>query len=166
MKVLPVKPLTKEAFDKYGSFTSPYCQEEYCFDGGFFRFHRDAVQQNLTRESVVSYSVCEVRENPACLTSLEFHDYCEELIMPLDGDVVMFVAPAVGGADCPVEEIEAFFVPCGTYVRVRCGVWHGIPFKTKEGTMHILCALPERTYRKDCFETDLYSQEITVDWNN
>jgi ureidoglycolate hydrolase len=163
LKTLSVLPLTKEAFEKYGSYTSPFCQKDYCFDGGFFRFHRDAIQQNLSRESVVSYSVCEVLENPSHLVSLEFHDNCEELIMPLDGDMVMVVGPAVNSTDCPVDQLEAFFVPCGTYVKVRCGVWHGIPFKTNDNPLHILCALPERTYRKDCFETDLQTQEMTVD---
>ena len=164
MKVLPVTPLTKEAFEKYGSYTSPYCDAEYAFDGGFFRFHRDAIRQNLARESVVSYSVCEVCENPECLTALEFHDYCEELIMPLDSDVIMVVGPAVGGTECPVDELRAFLIPCGTYVKVYCGVWHGIPFKLSKDTSHILCALPERTYRKDCIEVDLREKGITVDF--
>ena len=163
MGVLPVSQLTKEAFEKYGSYTSPFCGEEYFFDGGFFRFHRDAIQQNLSRESIVSFSVCEVLENPNCLTALEFHDYCEELIMPLDGDMIMVVGPAVGAAECPVDQLQAFYVPKGTYVRMHCGVWHGIPFKLCEGTLHILCALPERTYRKDCIEVDLRDQQITVE---
>jgi len=162
MKTLIAKPLTKEAFEKYGSFTSPYCDDEYYFDGGCFRFHRDAIQQNLSRESVVSFSICEVRENPEYLNSLEFHDYCEEMIMPLDADVLMVVGPAVGGSECPIDELEAFYVPKGTYVCVDCGVWHGIPFKLCDETMHILCALPERTYRKDCYEVALSEKQITV----
>jgi ureidoglycolate hydrolase len=144
------KPLTAEAFRKYGRFSGAFGEGEYYFDLGCCHFHRDMIQQNLSRESVVSYSICHSFKRPAEVDWLEYHDYTEETIMPIDSGVVMCVAPAVQGSACPKDEVEAFFVEAGTIVTIRPGVWHGIPFVNgAREDAHILCVLPERTYAKD-----------------
>jgi ureidoglycolate lyase len=150
MITVQAKPISAEAFAKYGRVAGAFGKGEYFFDLGSCHFHRDMIQQNLSRETVVSYSVCHAFKRPMLIDWLEYHDYTEEAIMPLDSDVIMCVAPAVQGRACPKEEIEAFIVKVGSVVTCRPGVWHGIPFiRGSAKDAHILCVLPERTYEKD-----------------
>ncbi|MDR2164027.1 MAG: ureidoglycolate lyase [Clostridiales Family XIII bacterium] len=152
MITVNAKPISPEAFAKYGRVSDALGKGEYYFDLGSCHFHRDMIQQNLSRETVVSYSICHAFKRPMLIDWLEYHNYTEETIMPIDSDVIACFAPAIQGQSCPKEEIEAFIVKAGAIVTCRPGVWHGIPFiKGGAKDAHILCVLPERTYEKDGF---------------
>ena len=75
--------------------------------------------------------------------------------MPLDGDILMHVAPAVPDDQPPVDQIEVFHVPKGTMVVINPGVWHQAAFPFNCESVNILCILPERTYAIDCHLRDL-----------
>ena len=70
--------------------------------------------------------------------------------MAIDGDMVIHVGPATPKDVIPLEEIEAFRIPKGTFVSLRPGVWHGGPFTTTDKPVSVLIVLPERTYANDC----------------
>ena len=70
--------------------------------------------------------------------------------MPLDETVYIYVASANGGDKVPVEQIEVFKVPRGTFVALRRGVWHHAPFTVGNKAANVLVVLPERTYIVDC----------------
>lgn len=150
MRTVKVKKLTRDAFNKYGQFSGAFAEGEYFFDGGYFKFYRDMIQQKLVRETTVSYSLARIEKREPLLESLEYHDYCEEMILPLNSDLLMCVAPATGGTEAPLDEVECFYIPAGTFIGVKAGVWHGMPFATGEAPADVLCMLPERTYMKDC----------------
>jgi len=84
----------------------------------------------------------------------EYHDTCCEVVMPLDGDVLMHVAPAVPEREFPFDLAEVFFVPKGTLCCLRPGVWHHAPYAfgglVGQPVVNCLIALPERTYMNDC----------------
>jgi len=85
----------------------------------------------------------------------EYHNYCNETVLPIDGDVIIFVAPAVPGSDFPTDQVEAFKVPQGTLVTVRPGVWHHAPFSIDGNLVNCIVILPERTYENDCVVVEL-----------
>jgi ureidoglycolate lyase len=118
-------------------------------------FFRDMVQQNIGCETNVSYSACVVEERPRIIDCIEMHNNCHETIICLDGDYLIHVAPASASGEVPYDEIEVFLLPKGTIMNVKAGVWHQAGFPYGCGKVHILCALPERTYAKDCFVVNI-----------
>jgi len=150
MRKAGIKKLSKEAFSRYGSYASIMEPEGDYMGGGSVTFYRDMVQQSLGCASRVSYSACVIKKRDNIIDCTEAHDYCHETIICLDGDYLMHVAPATGKGDVPFDDIEVFLIPKGTVVNVNAGVWHQAGFPYKCDVVHILCALPERTYATDC----------------
>jgi ureidoglycolate hydrolase len=151
MRKIGIRRLTTEAFARYGSFASILEPQGDKLGAPPVEFYRDMVQQSLGRATQVSYSACVVdARNPRIIDVAEYHDYCHETIICLDGDYLMHVAPACGKDEMPYDNIEVFLVPRGTVVNVRAGVWHAAGFPYKCDKVHIMCALPERTYATDC----------------
>jgi ureidoglycolate lyase len=151
MKKTGIRKLTAEAFARYGSYASILEPSGDKLGAPPVEFYRDMVQQNLGRATQVSYSACVVdAKQPRIIDCVEYHDYCGEAIICLDGDYLMHVAPACGKDDLPYDSIEVFLLPRGTVVYVKPGVWHQAGFPYGCDQVHILCALPERTYVTDC----------------
>jgi ureidoglycolate lyase len=164
MREISCKKLSVEAFSRFGSFAdmikpesnSPasitLCQSP-------IEFFRDMLQSGLGLDSVASFGVCRVSPRPNVIDASEYHDGACEAMMPIDGDVVMAVAPAVAGSEFPGHAAEAYLVPRGTMVVVRPGVWHHGPFTIGGDTVSCLIALPERLYARDCVEKKLAENE-------
>lgn len=166
MRQIKFKELNLEDFQLYGSFTDMLAPDGYCFEGAGFRFYRDCTQQYLGTGAQASFSLCEVQERPFVIDCSEYHNYCAEAILPLDGDILMHVGPAVSSESPPLDEIEVFRVPKGTLVVVKPGVWHHAAFAFQCQKVNILCILPERTYMNDCHVRELEGDdrlEIVLD---
>lgn len=150
MREIKVKALTLEDFKGYGTFRClPEENEPHIQVRDRVRFYRDLCGVNLGTEQTVSFSVCRMGRRPLIIDNMEYHNRCQEGIMPLDDDVIIFVAPATTGY-LPIDEVEAFLVPKHTMVVLNSGVWHFSPYLCKEEAGHILILLPERTYVNDC----------------
>lgn len=163
MKKIKIKKLTPEAFARYGSYASILDPKGDKLGVPPVEFYRDMVQQSLGCETNVSYSACVVEDRQHIIDCIEMHNTCHETIICLDGDYLMHVAPASGAGEVPYDEIEVFLLPKGTVISVKAGVWHQAGFPYKCGKVHILCALPERTYAKDCFVVNIpKEQQIEV----
>ena len=53
----------------------------------------------------------------------------EVITLPLDNDILLQVAPATGNNDpLPLDKMRVFFVPKGTAITIKPGVWHWGPF--------------------------------------
>lgn len=113
-------------------------------------FFRDLVQSGIGRDTTVSFGVCRVARRAPVIDASEYHDGSCETVLPLDGDVLMHVAPATPGDRFPAEQVEVFLVPKGTVVVLRPGVWHHAPFTIETERVSCLIALPERLYARDC----------------
>jgi ureidoglycolate lyase len=150
MRKVGIKKLSKDAFERYGSYASIMEPEGDFIGSSPVIFYRDMFQQSLGCASRVSYSACIVEQRPNVIDCTESHDYCHETIICLDGDYLMHVAPASQKGNVPFDDIEVFLIPKGTAVSVKAGVWHQAGFPYKCDVVHILCALPERTYAVDC----------------
>lgn len=163
MKKIKIKKLTPEAFARYGSYASILSPKGDKLGAPPVEFYRDMVQQSLGCATNVSYSACVVEDRPHIIDCIEIHNSCHEAIICLDGDYLMHVAPACGTGEVPFGEIEVFLLPKGTAVSVKAGVWHQAGFPYKCNKVHILCALPERTYVTDCYVVNIpKEQQIEV----
>ena len=148
---LKYKELSREEFKIFGFFIDMADPEGIKFGNEDFQFYRDLMQQNLGQARTASFSMCHLKKQESLvIKSSEYHNYCEEAIMPLDGDILMAFGPAVPDDIVPVEQFELFRIPKNTLVSINCGVWHHIPFTFKCDSVNILVVLPERTYKNDC----------------
>ena len=150
MKEIAWKKLTLAEFAKYGSYAGMIDPSAPKLGAEPIEFYRDMVQSGLGAVPVASYGVCRVVKRPFVMDVSEYHDTCCETVLPLDGDVLMHVAPAVPEKEFPFDQAEVFLVPRGTLVCLRPGVWHHAPYAWRCDRVNCLIVLPERTYNNDC----------------
>lgn len=150
MKKVIVQKLSREHFEKYGSFHNMINPQTEVLAKGTVEFHRDIAKMTLGMCNQPSFSVTHIENRPYIVEKLEYHDRTGETFMPLDSDVIIHLAPASKPADIPDENIEAFLVPKGTLVVIHPGVWHQAPYVYGEKEANVLVVLPERTYANDC----------------
>ena len=150
MKEIVWKKLSRETFAKYGSYASMIDPATPKIGAEPIEFFRDMVQSGLGAVPAASFGVCRVVKRPFVMDVSEFHDTTCETVLPLDGDVLMHVAPAVPEGEFPYDQAEVFLVPRGTLVSLRPGVWHHAPYAYGCERVNCLVVLPERTYKNDC----------------
>jgi ureidoglycolate lyase len=149
-KYLYVEALSRESFNPFGSFQAVSC-EGSVFTGEYpIRFYRDLAVQT-TDSTSLGWSICQVKPREFAIDTAEFHSRTSEGLMPLNGDMLFFVAPAVpAGHPFPVDKVRVFHVPQYTTIIIRPGVWHHAPFAINSEILNVLVLLPERTYANDC----------------
>jgi ureidoglycolate lyase len=150
MKEITARPLSMEAFAKFGSYANMLNPSAPKLGAEPIEFYRDMVQSQLGLSPVASFGVCRVVKRPFVMDVSEYHNGCCEAVLPLDGDILMHVAPAVPEGEFPFEQAEVFLVPKGTLCCLRPGVWHHAPYAVRTEVVNCLVVLPERTYRNDC----------------
>ena len=150
MRKVKAKELTREDFSVYGTFAQLINPETVRIGDEPIEFFRDMIRLDLGIDTKASFSVCRVLKRPPVVDLIEYHDGCGEGILPLDTDILIHVAPATPRGEIPLDRIEAFRVPRGTFVSLSRGVWHHAPFALDGGVANVLIVLPERTYATDC----------------
>ena len=127
MRKLNAKPLTADAFRKYGTYSRMINPDGERLGPPPVEFYRDLVHVNLG-SGIPCASVTRVSPRPMIAEKFEYHTATAEAFMPIDGDVIIHIAPAGKAAAVPYDKIEAFSVPKGTMVMMHAGVWHAAPF--------------------------------------
>lgn len=150
MRKIRVRELSRDAFDVYGSYGQLINPDTEKIGEEPIEFFRDMLQLNLGSVPTASISVCRVCRRPFVIDTVEYHDGSSEGILPLDGEVVIHVAPATPPGQIPLERFEAFRVPAGTFVALHPGVWHHAPYALGREVVNVLIVLPERAYALDC----------------
>jgi ureidoglycolate lyase len=150
MHKLNITPLTLETFRPFGSFANLINPSTVKIGTEPVEFYRDMARLDLGQNTAASFSTCRVTTRPLIVTDLEYHTYCGEGILPLDGDILQPVAPATANGDLPWDRIEVFRVPKGTIVTLNAGVWHCGPYAYQSEVANVLIVLPERVYANDC----------------
>ena len=128
-------------------------------DGKTVDFYRDVLPLRLGQDTVASFSLCQSFPREPLVDAVEYHTSTEEAILPLDADIVMVFGPATAGASVPLEKLRAYRIPRGTMVILKAGSWHSGPHVMGSAAVHILVALPDRTYVKDCIVRQLGGAE-------
>lgn len=155
MKTVKVQQLSREKFSRYGTYANminPVADATGAKDAEIV-FYRDMVQQTLSDSP--SFSTCFMRPREMKITVGEYHDFTCEVSMPLDNDALVWVAPAGAVKEVPVDDIEVFYVPKGTMLSLRPGVWHHAAFSVNDKNLNVLIVLPERCYATDCFVAEI-----------
>ena len=150
MRRIDVKRLSVDAFAPYGIYVQTINPKACKIGEEPIEFFRDMAPVSLGGAGQASISVCRVGKRPPIIDVTEYHSKCAEGNLPIDGDVVMHVGPATPPGEVPLDRIEAFLVPRGTFVTLRPGVWHHAPFALDARHANTLVVLPERTYAVDC----------------
>lgn len=150
MRTIQAKPLSPESFRKYGVYQNLLDDASMgCNSVNPAGFFPDLITLNFgttTLPSVCCCSVTKIEKN--IIRSMEAHQYTCEGLLPIDADVIIFVGtlPPTG---LTTETLEAFLVPKGTFVKLNPLIVHGTQYCVDTPQAHILCMLPERTFRND-----------------
>jgi ureidoglycolate lyase len=150
MKELRYQKLSIEGFAKFGSYANMINPSGPHLGSEPIEFYRDMLQSGLGQDTLASFGICRVTKRPFVMDVSEFHDLSCEAVLPLDGDILMHVAPAGPEKEFPFDLAEVFLVPQGTLAVLRPGVWHHAPYAFQCDCVNCLIVLPERTYVRDC----------------
>ncbi len=157
MRQIHVEPLTNEAFAPFGQFYPMENPQGYALCGELHRFFPDRV--NADSNHRVGYSPILVKK-PAkmVITQQEYHTTTWEMILPMNDDMILHVAPASAGT--PVTELaKAFLVPKHTLVKMNAAIWHLAPLPANADELAAMIILPECTYANDCTVVDLTPEQ-------
>lgn len=150
-----INELCMEKFSKYGTYSNVLNPKGVKFGEEPVEFYRDIIKLPLGNSNLASFSLCRLLKRPLIIDASEYHNYTGEMIIPLDGDILMHVGPATSNAVVPVEDIEIFRIPKGVVVCINPGVWHYSAFVYRCNIVNILVTLPERTYMNDCYVVEI-----------
>ena len=148
MKKIKVMPITRDAFAPFGEFYDMANPDGYALCGAIHKFYPDRLTTSCGGRLAFSPLVVK-RPDRMVITEQEYHTTTEELIFPIDDDMILHVAPASGGA-IVTDFAEAFLVPKGTLVKLKAAIWHLAPLPATKEQLTALIILPECTYANDC----------------
>jgi len=161
MRKEKVRELALESFARYGSFANMVNPQAEKLGAEPIEFYRDMAQLDLGSRTIASFSTCRVCKRPPVVDVTEFHNGTAEGVLPLDADILIHVGPATPVGEVPLDRIEIFRVPKGTFVSLHPGVWHHAPFAYNTDVANVLIVLPERTYAIDCHVTEIPEKDRT-----
>ncbi len=157
MRQIFVEPITNEAFAPFGQFYTMDQPQGHALCGELHRFFPDRINADSIHR--VGYSPILVKK-PAkmVITQQEYHTTTWEMILPMNDDMILHVAPASAGT--PVtEQAKAFLVPKHTLVKMNAAIWHLAPLPANADELAAMIILPECTYANDCTVVDLTPEQ-------
>ena len=157
MRKIQVQPLTHEDFAPFGQFYPMEQPQGYALCGELHQFFPDRLTADSTHR--VGYSPILVKKpEKMVITQQEYHTTTWEMILPMDDDMILHVAPASAGT--PVTHLaKAFLVPKHTLVKMNAAIWHLAPLPATKEQLTAMIILPECTYANDCTVVDLKPEE-------
>ena len=157
MRTVKVEALTHEAFAPFGQFYTMDAPQGYALCGEIHQFFPDRMAADCQHR--VGYSPILVNKpEKMIVTQQEYHTTTWEMILPMNDDMILHVAPASAGA--PVGHLSrAFLVPKHTLVKMNAAIWHLAPLPANVQQLAAMIILPECTYANDCTVVDLKPEE-------
>ncbi len=157
MKKFKAKKITVQDFAPYGQVYNMSEPQGYALQGEIHRFFPD----RLTSSSVTELGFSPIlvkKPDEMKITAVEYHNTTPEIILPLNDDMIIHVAPASAGT--PVTDLtEAFIVPKNTLVKINTAIWHLAPLPVNAQELCAMIVLPVCTYANDCTVVDLKEDE-------
>jgi len=157
MRQIKVEALTHEAFAPFGQFYPMEQPQGYALCGELHQFFPDRLTADCNHR--VGYSPILVKKpEKMVITQQEYHTTTWEMILPMDDDMILHVAPASAGT--PVSHlVKAFLVPKHTLVKMNAAIWHLAPLPAFKEQLTAMIILPECTYANDCTVVNLTADE-------
>ena len=157
MRQIKVEALTHEAFAPFGQFYLMEQPKGYALCGAIHQFFPDRLTADC--QNRVGYSPILVKKlEKMIITQQEYHTTTWEMILPMDDDMILHVAPASAGT--PVTHLaKAFLVPKHTLVKMNAAIWHLAPLPATKEQLTAMIILPECTYANDCTVVDLTDEQ-------
>lgn len=157
MRQIKIENLTHEAFAPFGQFYTMDKPQGYALCGEIHRFFPDRMTASAFHN--VGYSPILVKKPEKMLiTAVEYHTTTWEMILPMNDDMIIHVAPASAGTPVP-DETRAFLVPAHTLIKMNAGIWHLAPLPANADELAAMIILPECTYANDCTVVNLKPEE-------
>lgn len=157
MRQVKVIPLSYEDFAPYGRFYTMDKPKGYALCGELHQFFPDRLTADCGHR--VGYSPILVKKpERMIITQQEYHTTTWEMILPLNDDMILHVAPASAGIPVP-HMVQAFLVPKNTLVMMNAAIWHLAPLPAAEEELTAMIILPECTYANDCTVVDLPDEQ-------
>lgn len=157
MRTIKLEKLTREAFAPFGAYYDMEHPDGYPLTGELHCFYPDKLTGYYGGQ--VAFSPLVVRKPAQMLvTAVEYHTTTCEVLMPLNDDMILHVAPPSAGKPVP-DYTHAFLVPRHTAVKLNACVWHLAPLPANEAELTTLVVLPECTYINDCTVVELAPDE-------
>ena len=146
MYTIKAKQLTAEAFRKYGTYQNLLDNEEMKKNSIFpENFFADLVTLDFGTSTLPTISICHVKKQEKNIVAfLEAHKFTCEGLLPLDGDVIIFVGSPMG---------DKFSV------KLNPLIVHGTQYPVNSEEVHIVCMLPGRTFKNDMIPQPLSDEE-------
>ena len=153
MRTIKAVPISNENFAPFGQFYTMDQPKGYALCGELHQFFPDRL--NADSNHRLGYSPIIVKKpEKMVITAQEYHTTTWEMIMPLDDDMILHVAPASAGT--PVTDMaQAFIVPKHTLVKMNAAIWHLAPLPANNDHLTAMIVLPECTYANDCTVVEL-----------
>ena len=157
MRQVKAVPITNENFAPFGQFYPMAEPKGYALCGEIHRFFPD--RMTAASRYNIGYSPILVKKpEKMIVTQQEYHTSTWEMILPMNDDMVIHVAPASAGT--PVgDHAQAFIVPKNTLVKINAAIWHLAPLPVNAQELAAMIILPECTYANDCTVVDLKPEE-------
>ena len=137
-EVLPVEPLTRDAFVPYGDVIEFAGSAHYPINGGMAeRYHALAGVElgGGHARAVISLVQSKKFDMPRRLDHMEFHPHGSQAFIPLDDTPFIVVVAATG--ETP-REPRAFVTDGGQGINYRAGTWHHVLLTPYAG-MRFVC---------------------------
>lgn len=157
MRKIEAVAITHENFALFGQFYSMENPNGYALCGELHQFFPDRITADAEHRLGLSPIIVKKPEKMT-VTQQEYHTKTWELILPLDDDMIIHVAPASGG-DPVAQYAQAFIVPKHTLVKLNAAIWHYAPLPVNNEKLTAMIILPERTYADDCTVVDLPQEQ-------
>ena len=157
MRTVKVETLTHDAFAAFGDFYTMDQPQGYALCGEIHKFFPDRL--SAQSNTALGFSPILVKKpEKMIITQQEYHTTTWEMIMPLDDDMILHVAPASAGT--PVTDLaRAFLVPKHTLIKMKPAIWHLAPLPASKEQLTAMIVLPECTYANDCTVVDLAADQ-------
>lgn len=120
MKIVPIQPLSVESFSPYGWLLGRTLPPPGSAPADFWREHLfDPGAQGEVEILRVHY-----RNSDPTITRLEMHRLCQQVVIPLTGEITQIVAVSGVNGEPDLNTIAAFRVPVGAALCMRPACWH------------------------------------------
>lgn len=161
MRQIKIQELTKEAFAPFGQYYNMEKPEGYPLSGELHRFFPDRLTAAGCQGNIAFSPILVKKPKEMLISQAEYHTTTCEIILPINDDMILHVAPPSAGKPLP-EYTKAFLVPKNTLIKMNACVWHLAPLPANADELCAMIVLPECTYMNDCTVVDFKDDEKFV----